>query len=119
MYIDEIDHAVLDYWKNKEWTHNLSQFEQELEAIIEKCDIFTDTITTDHIHDMQESIRNFNSEKDKIPLQLALDQFEKEYIQDALQSNQFNKTKTAKALDVSVRNLYYKMDKYNMDRGAP
>ncbi|MBP0724390.1 sigma-54-dependent transcriptional regulator [Bacillus sp. RG28] len=39
--------------------------------------------------------------------------YEGEIIERALEKNNYNKTKTAKELGVSVRNLYYKLEKYN------
>lgn len=44
-----------------------------------------------------------------------MDVFEKEIIIKTLQHHEFNKTKTAKALGISVRNLYYKMDKHHLE----
>ncbi|CEI83828.1 Arginine utilization regulatory protein RocR [Oceanobacillus oncorhynchi] len=50
-----------------------------------------------------------------LKLQEALDRFEKKYLQEVyLQCNK-NKTKTAKALQISVRNLYYKLEKYQLE----
>ncbi|MGP4080985.1 sigma 54-interacting transcriptional regulator [Pseudalkalibacillus sp. R45] len=48
-------------------------------------------------------------------LQTQVDQFEKDLIQKTLNECNGNKTKTAKKLDVSLRNLYYKIDKYNIE----
>lgn len=45
-------------------------------------------------------------------LQQATDTFEKDFILQVYKKNHYNKTKTAKALDISVRNLYYKLEKY-------
>ncbi|RXI99534.1 PAS domain S-box protein [Anaerobacillus alkaliphilus] len=42
-------------------------------------------------------------------------QFEKEQIVQALQKHKGNKTATAKSLELSIRNLYYKMEKYNIE----
>lgn len=56
----------------------------------------------------------FSAQNKETNLQAALDQFEERMIRRALQSNNWNKTKTAEALGVSVRNLYYKMKKYNI-----
>src|SRR5699024_2815198 len=50
-----------------------------------------------------------------IPLQEAVDGFEKEYINRILRQCNYNKTKTAKTLQISIRSLYYKMDKYELE----
>ncbi|MBU9714692.1 sigma 54-interacting transcriptional regulator [Evansella tamaricis] len=49
-------------------------------------------------------------------LQEVLDETEKDLIILAIQQNDGNKTKTAKQLQISIRNLYYKLDKYNLQR---
>ncbi len=47
-------------------------------------------------------------------LSQAVEKFEAHVIQKTLEKHKFNRTKTAKALGVSIRNLYYKMDKYGL-----
>lgn len=39
---------------------------------------------------------------------------EKEIIEEALKEHHGNKTRTARSLQISLRNLYYKMDKYDL-----
>lgn len=43
-----------------------------------------------------------------------IDQFEADVIKRALEENDYNRTKTAQMLGISIRNLYYKMEKYNL-----
>ena len=47
-------------------------------------------------------------------LKIAKNNFEKEYIKKVLKENNLNRSETAKALDISERSLYYKIDKYNL-----
>ncbi|MED1122992.1 sigma 54-interacting transcriptional regulator [Bacillus atrophaeus] len=47
-------------------------------------------------------------------LSAAVEKFEAHVIQQTLEKHRYNRTKTAKALGVSIRNLYYKMDKYGL-----
>lgn len=47
-------------------------------------------------------------------LQSMLDQVEKQLLKNALIEHNGNKTKTAKALQISIRNLYYKLDKHQL-----
>ncbi|GEN45266.1 sigma 54-interacting transcriptional regulator [Alkalibacillus haloalkaliphilus] len=51
-----------------------------------------------------------------IPLQDALDEFEKQLILETLEKNNYIKSKTAKQLNISLRNLYYKMEKHNLGK---
>jgi transcriptional regulator with PAS, ATPase and Fis domain len=44
--------------------------------------------------------------------------YEGEIIERALEKNKHNKTKTAKELGVSVRNLYYKLEKYKSAKNS-
>lgn len=48
------------------------------------------------------------------PLSDRVAAFEMKVIQDALKQNSHNKTKTAQMLNLSVRNLYYKIEKYEL-----
>jgi len=51
-----------------------------------------------------------------INLQDKMDMYEKKYIEKALKANNYNKTKTAKVLNVSIRSLYYKITKYELEK---
>ncbi len=51
-------------------------------------------------------------------LQEAVDDYEKKLLVEAYRSHEFNKTKTAKALGISIRNLYYKLEKYGLDKNS-
>ncbi|WP_084246029.1 sigma-54 interaction domain-containing protein [Planomicrobium okeanokoites] len=49
------------------------------------------------------------------PLQEQLDTVERGILQRALEQHKGNKSKTAKALDVSLRTLYYKLEKFGLN----
>jgi transcriptional regulator with PAS, ATPase and Fis domain len=49
------------------------------------------------------------------PLSNQIEEYEKKIIIRTLRSYGQNKTKTAKALNVSLRNFYYKLEKYGID----
>ena len=51
-------------------------------------------------------------------LQEQVEMLEKQLIESALRANDYNKKATADQLGVSIRNLYYKMDKYDFDRSG-
>ncbi|AHL72011.1 sigma-54 interaction domain-containing protein [Bacillus altitudinis] len=48
----------------------------------------------------------------------AVEAFEAQLIKQTLEKHQFNRTKTAKTLGISIRNLYYKMDKYQLAKDS-
>ncbi|PKR78940.1 sigma-54-dependent Fis family transcriptional regulator [Halalkalibacillus sediminis] len=61
-------------------------------------------------------LMNDSEENEVIPLQEAMEDFEKQMILEMLEKNNFIKSKTAKQLNISIRNLYYKMEKYNLGK---
>jgi transcriptional regulator with PAS, ATPase and Fis domain len=44
----------------------------------------------------------------------SVEQLEEVLIREALVKHNFNRTKTALSLGISLRNLYYKIEKYNL-----
>ncbi|MFD1360649.1 helix-turn-helix domain-containing protein [Lentibacillus salinarum] len=49
-------------------------------------------------------------------LQNAMEEYERQYIFNALREHAYNKTRTARALNISIRNLYYKLEKYAFEK---
>jgi PAS domain S-box-containing protein len=49
------------------------------------------------------------------PLTEQMDKFEKEILTSTMEKFKGNKTKAAKSLGISLRNFYYKLEKYGMD----
>lgn len=49
-----------------------------------------------------------------VPLEAQMAESEKAYILHALEQNNGNRTRTAKALDISIRSLHYKLEKYGI-----
>ncbi len=83
-------------------------------------DVTEEVIQYHHLPNLTEQTKqtttiqpNINKTK---TLQEAMEQYEKEFIYNVYKENNFNKTKTAKQLNISVRNLYYKIKKYNLDK---
>ncbi|WP_161485717.1 MULTISPECIES: AAA-type ATPase lid domain-containing protein [Gracilibacillus] len=115
--IKSVDQQVLTYWKGLNWPGNVAQLRQTVEQTIWNLDVSDHVITVDHLPGETYSAQQLQ-QTERPSLQNAMDQFEQNYIYETLEAHHFNKTQTAKALGVSVRNLYYKMDKYQMDRGV-
>lgn len=77
-----------------------------------------------HLPPLRRTLSDFdfseaNSINEIYSLQDALDEFEKLYIMEVLEKNNYIKSKTAKQLNISVRNLYYKMKKHNLSGKEP
>ncbi|MET3682421.1 PAS domain S-box-containing protein [Alkalibacillus flavidus] len=99
---------------------------RELENIIGRAMISMDQNKTEIADHHLPSLRKqtwdeldlFNEpeQSDTMPLQDALDEFEKQLILETLEKNNYIKSKTAKQLNISIRNLYYKMEKHNLGK---
>lgn len=112
-----IDEEAMDFLKSYTWPGNV----RELENVLGRAMIYMDTnegiIKLKHIPSLNpnnavriQDIERFDTNQGT--LQDAVEKFEETYIKQVYQSNHYNKTKTAKELNISIRNLYYKMDKY-------
>ncbi|OPX02155.1 sigma-54-dependent Fis family transcriptional regulator [Geobacillus proteiniphilus] len=55
-------------------------------------------------------------EEEPRPLEEMVSRYEASLIEQALRRHRGNKTAAARALGISVRNLYYKLEKYNLDK---
>ncbi|WP_019415019.1 sigma-54-dependent Fis family transcriptional regulator [Paenisporosarcina sp. TG20] len=110
-----ISEVALQRLRVYSWPGNV----RELENIISRGIIFmkpTESILDDqHLplsmlkHQEQES----NQQK-ILPLVEQMERMEQEILSAALKSNDGNKSKTAKQLGVSLRTLYYKLEKYDL-----
>lgn len=118
--VKSISESALEKLKKYDWPGNI----RELENVISRATIFMDVteevIQYHHLPNLTEQTKqtttiqpNINKTK---TLQKAMEQYEKEFIYNVYKENNFNKTKTAKQLNISVRNLYYKIKKYNLDK---
>lgn len=107
--------------KQHHWAGNI----RELENIIGRAMIYMDmneeVIKKEHIpafilqSSQHPSPVHTNLSNEHQTLQTALEQYEKDFIFNSYERNHYNKTKTAKALNISIRSLYYKMDKYQLE----
>ena len=101
-----------------EWPGNI----RELDNIIRRAIIFMNYnekfIDSKHIFELdkpaiEDSEKSLELDSEG-SLSQRLEEYEKLIIRKTLEKNSGNKTKTAKELSLSVRNLYYKLEKYNL-----
>lgn len=121
--VKSIENEALENLRNYHWPGNV----RELENVIGRAMIYMgmneEIIKKKHLSDLV-SFKPDNTvflnpiQKTDKTLQDAVDQYEKEYIEYAYKQNGFNKTRTAKSLNISVRNLYYKLEKYKIERNG-
>ncbi len=111
--------TALEKLRQYHWPGNI----RELENVISRAVIFMDTteeaINYHHLPNLQDGKQSNNSvpqANSNQTLQVAMEQYEKDFIYHVYKENNFNKTKTAKKLNISVRNLYYKIEKYGLEQ---
>jgi PAS domain S-box-containing protein len=116
--VEGVTPAALDRLMNYEWPGNV----RELENILGRAIIFMSYnethIDIQHVFDVngaaaKEKELSVEGGQNKT-LSTLLEQYERNIILKTLESKNGNKTETARALGLSVRNLYYKLEKYNL-----
>jgi len=116
--IEGLTEQALLRLKAYDWPGNV----RELDNILRRAIIFMNNnetlIAVDHLLDLHTRLpANENAAEDfKLDGTLAamVEDFEKTIISKALMKNAGNKTLTAKELGLSIRNLYYKLEKYKI-----
>ncbi|QXE00360.1 sigma 54-interacting transcriptional regulator [Terribacillus sp. DMT04] len=113
--VQSISKSSIDVLKAKKWSHNVKELETAITQVMTFMEKHERVILPKHIQqkssDSELSVSNGT-------LQEQVELLEKQLIEAALQANDYNKKATADQLGVSIRNLYYKMDKYNFDRSG-
>lgn len=111
-----IEH-LLDY----DWAGNVRELENILgRAIIfmEKNETIIDAFHLPELDGKALQQHRISSSSDSFeikPLAIMLERYEKQILMDTLEKCKGNKTQAAKLLEVSVRNLYYKLTKYHLE----
>lgn len=122
--IQRISKEALAELTSYHWPGNIRELENIIGRAMIYMDLNEETIEKKHLPDLnstKEAVDQSESAaaaETKKPLQDALQQFEKKYISKAYKQNDYNKTKTAKVLNISLRSLYYKMDKYDLEKNS-
>ncbi|AYC29530.1 sigma 54-interacting transcriptional regulator [Paenisporosarcina cavernae] len=114
--VEQISNRAMKKLQEYEWPGNV----RELENMISRGMIFMNpaenTLDVQHFpfSMFQETNLLSNSPHQTIPLTEQLEKVEKEILQHALSLAKGNKSQAARELDVSLRTLYYKLDKYGL-----
>lgn len=120
--INNISEAALDKLRNYSFPGNVRELENILAQAFIKMHPHEREIEEHHIPRLhkhtfdQLDLFHDQREEEFATLQEAMDDFEKQFILEILEANDYIKSKTAKQLNISIRNLYYKMDKYNIGK---
>ncbi|MGI6585938.1 MAG: sigma 54-interacting transcriptional regulator [Lutisporaceae bacterium] len=119
--VSDISIEAIQVLSEYHWPGNV----RELENIIGRAIINMGTgeriIDSHHIPDLYSTNKNLIDTKSyaddynrDVSLKKHLEESEKKYILYLLIKNNMNKTKTANELNITVRNLYYKLKKYQL-----
>lgn len=116
--IDGITDAAIKMLKNYDWPGNVRELENVLGRAIIYMQINENWIDILHLPKLEYyRQRGHQTEvvhEESKTLQSMLEDFERRMIQLALNKYKWNKTKAAKELGISIRTLYYKMEKYGL-----
>lgn len=115
-----VSDEVLAELKRYHWPGNIRELENVLGRAMIYMDMNEEIIKLKHLPELATKTESISHHSEQLttdlPLQKAVEHYEKQYIQHVFEKNHYNKTKTAKDLHISIRNLYYKMDKYKIER---
>ncbi|MCF3941718.1 sigma 54-interacting transcriptional regulator [Oceanobacillus alkalisoli] len=117
--VKHISEEAIEVLEQYQWPGNV----RELENMIGRAMIYMDNqeevIKKEYLPKLLQSSSTLKQSNLMFPewdsLTDAVDGFEKDYIYKVYKNNGFNKTKTAQALNISIRNLYYKIEKYQLE----
>ncbi|QWU46761.1 sigma-54-dependent Fis family transcriptional regulator [Bacillus sp. NP247] len=117
--VEGLTDSAISYLQSYEWPGNV----RELENILGRAIIFMNYneiyIDVHHLPPLHKEEQVETKQNNLLPgleekaLEHLVTEFEGNIIREYLEKFDGNKTKTAKALGISVRNLYYKLEKYD------
>lgn len=119
-FVNDISPEAIDAIQQMKWKGNVRELENFIGRIMINMESHDELIEEKHLpvpsHTLTPSIDAVKLKAHQQP-DMKLDDImalaEKEYILKVLKENQDNKTKTAQILGISIRSLYYKLEKYH------
>ncbi|MBE7120599.1 sigma 54-interacting transcriptional regulator [Bacillus cereus] len=122
--VEGLTDSAVSFLQSYEWPGNVRELENILgRAIIfmNYNEIYIDVHHLPPLHKEEQAETKQNNllpELEEEPLEHLVTEFEGDIIREYLEKFDGNKTKTAKALGISVRNLYYKLEKYDCAKNS-
>ncbi|HDX9626715.1 TPA: sigma-54-dependent transcriptional regulator [Bacillus cereus] len=122
--VEGLTDSAVSYLQSYEWPGNVRELENILgRAIIfmNYNEIYIDVHHLPPLHKEEQTELKQNNllpELEEKPLEHLVTEFEGNIIHEYLERFDGNKTKTARALGISVRNLYYKLEKYDCAKNS-
>jgi PAS domain S-box-containing protein len=111
--VERIEPAALNLLQKHDWPGNVRELENVIGRAIINMEPDEHIIKTSHL----QGLSVVSERRDLLPegdLEKMMSDYEKRVIVAALDKNDWNKTATAKELGISIRNLYYKIERYGI-----
>lgn len=118
--VQDISDEALTTITKYDWPGNIRELENYIARAMINMRFNELVITQKHLPLLDITIETPIIEKKSrkkfkpVSLQDKMDAYEKQYIENVLRHHQGNKVKTAQALGISIRNLYYKLSKHEI-----
>ncbi len=121
--VQDISSSALDLLIGLEWKGNIRELENFVGRAMINMKFNELVIRTSHLPAIEGKIHSKSLKEDNLSefdlsektLEQVLQESEKRYIKAVLNQLGGNRTKAADKMGVSIRSLYYKMKKYNLD----
>ncbi|MFC1562040.1 sigma-54-dependent transcriptional regulator [candidate division KSB1 bacterium] len=101
---------------NYHWPGNVRELENAIENAVVMCD--TNVVTEEHLPSylttLQSPVTSVDLPGEEMDYQTQLELSERQIIQKALEKVDYNKTKAAELLGISLRTMRYKVKKYSL-----
>ena len=117
MNVEEITTEAQNWLQQYDWPGNV----RELENVLSRAMIYMEPgEATLELEDVTKSLSSPDSKDEdsslpeKSTLASIMDDYEKTILETALRENDGNKSLTANRLGISLRSLYYKLEKFNL-----
>jgi PAS domain S-box-containing protein len=124
--VEGITQAALLKLMNYDWPGNVRELENILGRAMIFMNYYETFVNVNHLPELKPKTTGneplFANRNESIQLDRSLtamvEEYETEIIQQTLHRLNGNKTATAKTLGLSVRNLYYKLEKYKLENNS-
>lgn len=118
-FSEDVLHVFLEYL----WPGNVRELENVIGRAIMNMTFNETLIHSEHLPPLSRGTApgyeinptSITNDDEIIPLNSVIAKLEKEYLRNVLNKTDGNKTKAAALLGISIRNLYYKLEKYGLE----